>query len=50
MNEVAGNVNLDINYITNTASWNPFYDLRVDSVNAKGAPWGAWRNGIRILD
>lgn len=32
MNEVAGNVNLDINYITNAASWNPFYDLRVDSV------------------
>lgn len=32
MNEVAGNVNLDINYITNSASWNPFYDLRVDSV------------------
>lgn len=32
MNEIAGNVNLDINYITNTASWNPFYDLRVDNV------------------
>jgi TonB-dependent SusC/RagA subfamily outer membrane receptor len=32
MNEVAGNVNLDINYITNSATWNPFYDLRVDSV------------------
>lgn len=32
MNEVAGNVNLDINYITNTATWNPFYDLRVESV------------------
>ena len=32
MNEVAGTVNLDINYITNTATWNPFYDLRVESV------------------
>ena len=32
MNEVAGNVNLDINYITNSATWNPFYDLRVESV------------------
>ena len=32
MNEVAGTVNLDINYITNNASWNPFYDLRTDSV------------------
>jgi len=32
MNEVAGTVNLDINYITNSASWNPFYDLRVDNV------------------
>ena len=32
MNEVAGNVNLDINYITDSATWNPFYDLRVDSV------------------
>ncbi|MES2746885.1 MAG: DUF4139 domain-containing protein [Bacteroidota bacterium] len=32
MNEVAGNVNLDINYITNSASWNPFYDLRAESI------------------
>jgi hypothetical protein len=32
MNEIAGNVNLDINYITNAATWNPFYDLRVDNV------------------
>jgi uncharacterized protein (TIGR02231 family) len=32
MNEVAGIVNLDINYITDSATWNPFYDLRVDSV------------------
>ncbi|MEC4003333.1 DUF4139 domain-containing protein [Flavobacterium sp. SUN052] len=32
MNEIAGNVNLDINYITNSATWNPFYELRVDNV------------------
>jgi uncharacterized protein (TIGR02231 family) len=32
MNEVAGNVNLDINYITNNASWSPFYDLRAESI------------------
>lgn len=34
MNAVAGNVSLDINYITNTASWKPFYDLRADNINA----------------
>ncbi len=32
MNEIAGVVNLDINYITNNASWKPFYDLRTESV------------------
>ena len=32
MNEVAGNVNFDINYITNNANWKPFYDLRADNV------------------
>ncbi|WP_395044742.1 DUF4139 domain-containing protein [Flavobacterium sp.] len=32
MNEVAGNVNLDINYITNNATWSPFYDLRAESI------------------
>ncbi len=32
MNQVAGNVNLDINYVTNSATWSPFYDLRVDNV------------------
>jgi uncharacterized protein (TIGR02231 family) len=32
MNEVAGLVNLDINYITNNASWSPFYDLRADDI------------------
>jgi uncharacterized protein (TIGR02231 family) len=34
MNEVAGLVNLDINYVTNNASWQPFYDLRADNVNS----------------
>lgn len=34
MNEIAGLVNLDINYITNNASWSPFYDLRADNVNS----------------
>ncbi len=33
MNEVAGNVNLDINYMTNNASWQPFYDLRAENIN-----------------
>lgn len=32
MNDVAGLVNFDLNYITNTASWSPFYDLRANSV------------------
>ncbi len=32
MNEVAGNVNLDINYITNSATWTPFYDLRSENI------------------
>ncbi len=31
MNEVAGLVKFDINYITNNASWTPFYDLRADN-------------------
>jgi TonB-dependent SusC/RagA subfamily outer membrane receptor len=34
MNEIAGNVNLDVTYITNSASWQPFYDLRAESINA----------------
>jgi len=33
MNDVAGNVNLDINYMTNNASWQPFYDLRAENIN-----------------
>ena len=32
MNEVPGNVYLDINYITNNASWQPFYDLRAENI------------------
>lgn len=34
MNEIAGNVNLDISYITNSASWQPFYDLRAENITA----------------
>lgn len=33
MNEVAGTVDFNINYISNGATWNPFYDLRVNSVS-----------------
>jgi uncharacterized protein (TIGR02231 family) len=32
MNEKAGLVNLDLKYLTNNASWLPFYDLRATSV------------------
>ncbi len=32
MNEVAGTVDFDINYISNNASWSPFYDLRAESI------------------
>ena len=32
MNTVAGNVPLDITYITNSATWKPFYDLRAESI------------------
>ncbi|UPT71801.1 MAG: DUF4139 domain-containing protein [Flavobacterium sp. JAD_PAG50586_2] len=32
MNEIAGLVNFDINYITNNASWTPFYDLRAENI------------------
>jgi uncharacterized protein (TIGR02231 family) len=34
MNTVAGTKTLDINYLTNGASWIPFYDMRADNVNA----------------
>ena len=33
MNESAGIVNLDINYITGGATWKPFYDLRAESIS-----------------
>lgn len=33
MNEVAGNVDFDINYISNDAQWKPFYDLRVNTIS-----------------
>jgi uncharacterized protein (TIGR02231 family) len=32
MNNLAGVVPLDITYITNSATWNPFYDLRAENV------------------
>jgi len=32
MNTVAGNVPLEISYLTNNANWTPFYDLRADNV------------------
>lgn len=32
MNTVAGNVPFEISYLTNSASWVPFYDLRADNV------------------
>lgn len=34
MNDIAGAVNLDINYITNSASWAPFYDLRAENITS----------------
>jgi TonB-dependent SusC/RagA subfamily outer membrane receptor len=34
MNETAGTVNFDINYLTNNANWKPFYDLRANSISA----------------
>lgn len=32
MNEIAGNVDFELNYLTNSATWKPFYDLRANSV------------------
>ena len=32
MNSVAGNTPIDISYITNTATWKPFYDLRAENL------------------
>ncbi|WP_343584874.1 DUF4139 domain-containing protein [Flavobacterium sp.] len=34
MNTTAGIVPLEISYLTQSASWTPFYDLRTESVNA----------------
>ncbi|WP_348823654.1 DUF4139 domain-containing protein [Flavobacterium aestuarii] len=34
MNNLAGAVPLDITYLSNSASWTPFYDLRIESVTA----------------
>jgi uncharacterized protein (TIGR02231 family) len=34
MNEVAGMVPLDISYLSNSATWTPFYDLRAENVTA----------------
>jgi len=34
MNEVAGNVDFSINYLTANANWKPFYDLRANSISA----------------
>lgn len=34
MTDTASSVNLDINYLTNNASWSPFYDLRADNINS----------------
>ncbi len=33
MNEVAGTVDFDINYLTQNATWTPFYDLRANSIS-----------------
>ena len=34
MNTTAGNVPLEISYVTNNASWSPFYDLRAENVTS----------------
>ena len=34
MNDVAGIVPLDVSYLTNNASWTPFYDLRAENVTS----------------
>jgi uncharacterized protein (TIGR02231 family) len=34
MNDVAGMVPLDISYLSNSATWTPFYDLRAENVTA----------------
>lgn len=32
MNEIAGNADFEINYLTNTATWKPFDDLSANSI------------------
>lgn len=32
MNEIAGNADFEINYLTNAATWKSFYDLRANSI------------------
>lgn len=34
MNSIAGTITFDINYLTNGASWIPFYDMRAENINA----------------
>ncbi len=34
MNDVAGVVAFDVSYITNSATWKPFYDLRANTISA----------------
>lgn len=34
MSDIAGAANLEINYITNNASWTPFYDLRAENISS----------------
>ncbi|NJM79060.1 MAG: DUF4139 domain-containing protein [Flavobacterium sp.] len=34
MNELAGTVDLDINYLTQGAYWQPFYDLRAENISS----------------
>lgn len=34
MNQTAGNIPLEISYLTNNARWVPFYDLRADNVTS----------------
>jgi uncharacterized protein (TIGR02231 family) len=34
MNELAGNTTLEISYLTNDATWSPFYDLRAENVTS----------------
>lgn len=33
MNEIAGNVDFGINYLSGAANWKPFYDLRANSIS-----------------